>query len=107
MRIIGNLAQPLDIAVVSRLIDRAGELLVGLDLVGLVRKAVGMVEADEFFPERAEFVLFVAAQLPPVGGRCCCFIVVGVGLCLGLLIFLCDLFGLILTATKKNFQVPD
>lgn len=67
MRIIGNLAQPLNIAVVSRLIDRAGELLVGLDLVGLVRKAVRMVEADEFFPERCEFLLFVAAQLLPVG----------------------------------------
>lgn len=67
MRIIGNLAQPLDIAVVSRLIDRAGEFLVGLDFVGLVRKAVRMVEMDEFFPERSEFVLFVFAQLLPVG----------------------------------------
>ena len=102
MWIIGNLAQPLDITVVSRLINRAGELVVGLDLVGLIHKAVRMVKADELFPERAEFVLFVAGQLLPVGGRCCCFIVVRVGLCLGLLIFLCDLFGLILTATKKN-----
>ena len=38
VRIIGNLAQPLDITVVSRLIDRAGEVLVSLDLVGLTAR---------------------------------------------------------------------
>ena len=59
MWIVGNLTQKCNVTVVSRLIDRAGKLLVCLDLVWLIGKAIRMIETDEFLPERFEFMFFV------------------------------------------------
>ena len=63
--VIGDLAQARNVAVVLRLVDRTGELVVGLGLLGLVGEAVGVVELDQLFPECFEFVFFVVTQPLP------------------------------------------
>ena len=83
IRVMGNFAQANHVAVFPCLIDGAGELVVSLQFVGLVRKTIRMVKANELFPERFEFRLVVAAQGYATGRGRLGLLIVSVGLRLG------------------------
>jgi len=55
-------------------------VVVGFELVGLVGKTVGVIQAHQLFPQRFEFYRLVAAQFFATGGGSCDLVIVGIRL---------------------------
>jgi hypothetical protein len=62
VRVFRDGAQRLDVAVVLRLIDGGGQLVIRLQLVRLVGEAVRMIQLDQLLPELRQLRFLLGGQ---------------------------------------------
>ena len=65
LRVFRDFAQRLDVAVVLRLIDGGGQLVIRLQFVRLMGKTVGMIQLHQFFPEPRQLRFLLGGQWRP------------------------------------------
>ncbi len=63
VRVFRDFAQRLDVAVVLRVIDGGGQLLIRLQLVRFVGEAVTMIQLHQLFPELRQLGFLLGGQL--------------------------------------------
>ncbi len=107
VRVFRDGTQCLDVAIVFRLIDGGGQLVIRLQLVRLVGKTVGMIQLHQLLPKLRQLCFLLGGQIFLLVRRRRQFFVILVRLSFGLLEFSSACFAssvLPRVSESKNFR---